>query len=44
MARRRVLAGLAPLDLVIRSRAAAYAAESHELAGDLEQWALTLSG
>jgi ribonuclease P protein component len=44
IARRRVLPALAPLDMVIRSRASAYGAESHEFAGDLEQWAHTLSG
>ncbi len=43
IARRRILPALAPLDMVIRSRASAYGAEPHELAGDLEQWAHTLS-
>ena len=43
IARRRVLPALAPLDLVIRPRASAYEADSHDLAGDLEQWAHTLS-
>ncbi len=43
IARRRVLPALAPLDLVIRSRASAYGSDFHELARDLEQWAQTLS-
>lgn len=44
IARRRVLPALAPLDLVIRSRASAYGADFDEVARDLEQWALALSG
>lgn len=43
LARRQVLPRIAALDLVIRSRAAAFDARSHDLAGDLEQWAHTLS-
>ena len=43
IARRQVLPRLSALDLVIRSRVAAFDAESRELAGDLEQWAHTLS-
>ncbi len=44
IARRRLLPGLAPVDLVIRSRVSAYQANFHELAQDLEQWAHSLSG
>ena len=44
IARRRILPGISPLDLVIRTRASAYGAEFDELSNDLEQWAHTLSG
>jgi ribonuclease P protein component len=43
-ARRRLLPQLAPMDLVIRSRQEAYRSEFPELASDLDQWALSLSG
>ena len=43
-ARRRLLPRLAPIDLVIRSRQAAYRSDFPELATDLDQWALSLSG
>jgi ribonuclease P protein component len=38
LARRRVLPGLQPLDLVVRSRPPAYRSGVHELAADLERW------
>jgi len=43
-ARRRLLPNLAPVDLVIRSRQAAYRSDFPELATDLDQWARSLSG
>jgi ribonuclease P protein component len=41
--RRRVLRDLGPLDVVIRSRTAAYAAGFQDLAGDLARWLRSLS-
>ncbi|MBI2614505.1 MAG: hypothetical protein HYW52_02260 [Gemmatimonadetes bacterium] len=35
---RRLLAGLAPYDLVVRARLEAYSAQPRELARDLERW------
>ena len=43
-ARRRLLPRLDPIDLVIRSHEAAYRSDFPELAADLDQWALSLSG
>jgi ribonuclease P protein component len=38
LVRRRLLPGLASMDLVIRARAGAYRAEFRDLAADLERW------
>ncbi len=43
LVRRRILPDLVPLDLVVRSRAAAYQAAFQKLATDLEQWQRSLS-
>jgi ribonuclease P protein component len=43
-ARRGLLPRLAAIDLVIRSRQAAYRCDFPELATDLDQWALSLQG
>lgn len=43
IARRRLLPQLAPVDLVVRSRANAYQANFQELATDLEEWRRSLS-
>lgn len=39
---RRLLSALAPVDLVIRARLEAYAAQPRELAQDLDQWVHSL--
>jgi ribonuclease P protein component len=39
---RRLLAALAPLDLVIRARIDAYSAQPRQLAEDLERWVHSL--
>ena len=44
IARRDLLPQLAPLDLVIRSRASAYQSDFKALAADLDRWAVSLSG
>ncbi len=44
IARRRVLPTLAPLDLVVRSRSAAYTARVDQLVDDLDRWVRSLSG
>lgn len=43
LVRRRILRELAPVDLVVRSRAAAYQAEFQKLATDLEEWQRSLT-
>ena len=43
LARRRVIPGLVPMDLVIRARASAYRAEFSDLAADLEGWLQSLT-
>ncbi|MCH7874286.1 MAG: ribonuclease P protein component [Gemmatimonadetes bacterium] len=42
LARRRILPVLPPVDLVIRSRSAAYSATHDALAADIDQWLETL--
>jgi ribonuclease P protein component len=42
LARRRLLPGLAPLDVVIRARPPAYTARFEELGTELTQWLHTL--
>ncbi len=44
IARRDLLPQLAPVDVVIRSRAAAYGAGFPDLADDLGRWIRSLSG